>query len=169
MRISLRSLAVSSLVICLVAFAAAQQKKTGVLDPSEVKQLVPATYFFDDQVAPVQMRNAVAIRTQDSRIVAAGLVDNSGYSSDVQQKYQGFLVTSKKITIEGRTLAPGEYGFGFTKDGKFRVLDTGAGDVFSVAFHTDEDLKRPVPLKATGTGPEFRLYNGKKYVTLKVD
>jgi hypothetical protein len=101
-------------------------------------------------------------------VIAAGLVDSSGYSSAVAQKYQGFLITSKKLSIEEQTLAPGQYGFGFTSDGKFRVMDVAANDVFMVSSHMDDKLQRPVPLKAVASGSDFRLYAGKKYVTLKI-
>ncbi len=148
--------------------AAQQAKKTGVLDAQGLDKVVPSSFFFDDQIAPVQMRNAVAIRTQDGKIIAAGLVDSSGYAADVAQRYQGFLITSKKISIDDKTLAPGQYGFGFTKDGNFRVMDAGANDVLVVKFTEDSQLKRAVPLKAVASGSDFRLYAGKKYVTLKV-
>jgi len=154
--------------LCLAAGSLAQEKRIGVLEAADLPKVVPTDYFFDDQVAPVQMRNAVAIRTQDGKIIEAGLVDNSGYSSAVQQKYLGFLITSKKLSIEGKTLSPGQYGFGFTTDGKFRVMDAGANDVFLVNAQTDSALQRPVPLKAVASGSDFRLYAGKKYVTLKV-
>ena len=159
---------VATLTVALMS-AAQQTKKIGVLDAEELQKVVPTSYFFDDQVAPVQMRNAVAIRTQDGKVVAAGLVDTSGYSTAVAQKYQGFLITSKKISIEGQSLAPGQYGFGFTNDGKFRVMDAGTNDIFLVTSHLDDKLQRAVPLKAVASGTDFRLYAGKKYVTLKIE
>jgi hypothetical protein len=45
----------------------------------------------------------------------ANLVDTSGYSTDVGEKYQGFQITEVKLSIEGSELPPGEYGFGFSK------------------------------------------------------
>jgi hypothetical protein len=50
-------------------------------------------------------------------------VDTSGYSTDVAAKYQGFLITEIKLNIEGSELPPGEYGFGFSKEGQFTVMD----------------------------------------------
>ena len=160
--------ALAIMLLGLTAASTAQQaKKTGVLDAQALEKVVPSSFFFDDQIAPVQMRNAIAIRTQDGKIIAAGLVDSSGYAADVAQKYQGFLITSKKISIEDKSLAPGQYGFGFTKDGNFRVMDAGANDILVVTSTEDSQLKRAVPLKAVASGSDFRLYAGKKYVTLK--
>ena len=96
------------------------------------------------------------------------MVDTSGYASDIAQKYQGFLITEVKLKIEGSELPPGEYGFGFTGD-KLIVTDVGANDVLSVSSKMDDNLKRPVPLKVVEDGGAYRLYAGKKYVTLAIE
>jgi hypothetical protein len=168
LRLGVFAALLASLVLSAVAQQSKDQKKVGVLDSAEIKTLVPTNYFFDGQVAPVQLRNAVAIRLRDGHVVLAGLVDNSGYSSDVQQKYQGFFINESKLTIEGSALPPGQYGFGFTADGKFRLMDVGGNDVFIVSAQHDDNLKRPVPLKATDDNGNYHLYAGKKYVTIKV-
>jgi hypothetical protein len=145
----------------------AQDIKPGVLMAEDIKRLVPATYFFRGQSATVQIRNSAGFSRADGKLVLAGLVDTSGYAADVQAKYQGFLITEVKLSIEGTDLAPGEYGFGFAKDGKFTVLDVGANELFSVSAHIDDKLARPVPLKIVAEGDGYRLYNGRKWVSLK--
>lgn len=154
------------LSLCLVGFAQDKDKKTGVVPSAELKQLVPSSYFFAGQSAPVQFRNSVAIRFADGRVVLAGFVDTSGYSSDIQQKYQGFFITESKLDIEGKEIGPGQYGFGFSQ-GKFRIMDVANNDLLDVPFHQDDQLKRPVPLKAAEAEGAYRLYAGKKYVILK--
>jgi hypothetical protein len=143
-----------------------KEKKAGVVPAAELKQVIPSSYFFAGQSAPVQLRNSVAIRTADGHLVLAGLVDTSGYSSDVQQKYQGFFITEAKLDIEGKEIGPGQYGFGFA-DGKFRIMDVANNDLLETPFHQDDQLKRPVPLKAAEAEGAYRLYAGKKYVRLK--
>ena len=155
-------------VAILVASAAAQSKPAGVVETSDLKTLVPASYFYRGQSATVQMRNSGAVRTKDQKYVIAALVDTSGYASDVAQKYQGLLITEVKLKIEGSELTPGQYGFGFVGD-KFVVTDVGANEVFSISSKADSDLKRPVPLKIVGEGGAYRLYHGKKYVTVQVE
>jgi hypothetical protein len=103
----------------------------------------------------------------DGKLVLTGLLDTSGYAADVQAKYQGFLITEVKLNIEGSELAPGEYGFGFSKEGKFLVMDVGANDLFSVAGQIDDKLPRPVPLKIDEEGGAYRLYAGRKWVSVK--
>jgi hypothetical protein len=151
-----------------VSVFAQQAKPVGVVASAELKKLVPADYFYRGQSATVQLRNSGAIRTKDQKYILAALVDTSGYSTDVADKYQGLLITEVKVKVEGSELAPGQYGFGFVGD-KFSVTDVGANDVFSVSSKVDADLKRPVPLKIVGEGGEYRLYHGKKYVTVQVE
>ncbi len=116
----------------------------------------------------MQVRNSVGLKNGAGKIVLAGLVDASGYSTAIQEKYQGFLITETKLTFEGATLDPGAYGFGF-KDDKFTVMNIASTDLLSVASKNDDQLKRPVPLKLEKDGESYRLYAGKKYVVLKAD
>jgi hypothetical protein len=151
------------------ALLSAQQAKPGVLGADEIKRVVPATYFFRGQSASVQLRNSAGFRVSDDKLVLAGLVDTGGYASDVQEKYQGFFITEVKLQIEGSELAPGEYGFSFSKDGKFLVLDVGANSLFSVSSHADADLRHPTPLKIVQAAGEYRLYEGRNWVSLKAE
>lgn len=153
------------LIVCLSV--SAQQAKPGVLGGDEIKRLVPSSYFFAGQSAPVQARNSVGFRTPNGKLVMAGLVDTSGYASDIAQKYQGFLITETKLNIEGSAIAPGEYGFGFAKDGKFMVMDVAANEVLGVSAKTDDNDAHPVPLKIVADGNAYKLYAGKKWVGLK--
>jgi hypothetical protein len=156
------------LAALLVSAVLAQQAKPGVLSADELKKVVPKDYFFRGQSAPVQLRNAAGIRAEGDKLMLAALVDNSGYAADIKAKYQGMFITEVKLDIEGSSLSPGQYGFGFTSDGKFVVMDVGANDVLSVAAKTDDNLHRPVPLKIAEEGGAYRLYAGKKWVGIKV-
>ncbi len=154
-----------SLLACLVL--SAQELKPGVLKAEDVKRLAPTAYFFRGQTATVQIRNSAGFSVAEGKLILAGLVDTSGYAADVQAKYQGFLISEVKLSVEGNDLAPGEYGFGFSKDGKFTVLDVGANELLSASAHVDDKLARPVPLKIVADGDAYRLYNGRKWVSLK--
>lgn len=147
--------------------ATAQQSKPGVLSADEVKHVVPSGYFFAGQSATVQVRNSVGFRSQGGKLTLAGLVDTSGYAADLKQKYQGFLITEVKLNIEGSELQPGEYGFGFTKDGKFIGMDVAATEVLSVDSKMDDKVPHPVPLNIVEDGGAYKLYAGKKWVSVK--
>src|SRR6202051_4933450 len=124
-----RSAILGVLPFLLLASAVAQQVSRHVLSGDELKKAVPAEYFFRGQKAPVQVRNAVGFQLADGKMMLAALVDASGYSTAIQQKYQGLLITEAKLNIGGSELAPGQYGFGFTADNKFVVMDVGNNDV----------------------------------------
>ncbi len=160
-----RKLICLSIIVLLAASLAAAQ----VLTREDLKKAVPTSFFYAGQNAPVQMRNSVGIKNSAGKLTLAGLVDTSGYSTSVAEKYQGFLITEAKISIEGSPLDVGAYGFGFSKDGKFNVMNIAGADVLSVDIKTDDKLVHPVPMKLEKEGSEYRLYAGKKFVVLKVD
>jgi hypothetical protein len=158
-------------VLGMIAFGSglAQQASKHVLSSDELKKAVPTEFFFRGQKAPVQLRNAVGFQLADGKMTLAALVDASGYSTAIQQKYQGMLITETKLDMGGSTLAPGQYGFGFTAEGKFVVMDVSNNDVLSAAFQTDQAMQHAVPLKLTEDGAGYKLYAGKKWVAIKVE
>lgn len=159
-----------ALVILILAGAAwAQQVSKHVLSADEVKKATPTEYFYRGQKAPVQLRNAVGFQQADGKMTLAALVDASGYSTAIQQKYQGLLITESKLDVAGSTLGPGQYGFGFTADGKFIVMDVANSDVLSVSYQTDQALQRAVPLKLVADGDGYKLYAGKKWISIKAE
>jgi len=155
------------ILLFTASFAAAQSKH--VLTADELKKATPAEYFFRGQKAPVQLRNTVGFQLADGKMMLAALVDASGYSTAIQQKYQGMLVTESKLNVGGSSLAPGQYGFGFTADGKFTVMDVGNNDVLSAPYQTDAALQHAVPLKLVEDGAGYKLYAGKKWIALKAE
>ena len=106
------------------------------------------------------------VKNSGGKLVLAGLVDTSGYSTAIAEKYQGFLITEAKISVGGSSLEVGAYGFGFSKDGKFNVMNIAGGDVLSVDTKSDDKIVHPVPMKLEKDSSEYRLYAGKKYVVL---
>lgn len=163
---NLRVAAVGTVVVLLLTAGLAQKAAQHLLSADELKSTVPADFFFRGQKAPAQLRNSAGFQMADGKITLAALVDVSGYSTALQQKYQGMLITESKLNIGGSVLAPGEYGFGFAAD-KFVVMNVAGEDALSTFSQTDAELKRPVPLKLVEDGSGYRLYAGKKWVALK--
>ena len=162
-------LAILSVTLLALGSAAAQQASKHVLSSDELKKAVPAEYFFRGQKAPVQLRNAVGFQLADGKMTLAALVDASGYSTAIQQKYQGMLITETKLNVGGLTLAAGQYGFGFTAEGKFVAMDVANNDVLSAAYQTDSALQHAVPLKLVEDGDGYKLYAGKKWIAIKAE
>jgi hypothetical protein len=146
--------------------ALAQNAAQHLLSANELKNVVPAEFFFRGKKAPTQLRNATGFQTADGKATFAALVDASGYSTAIQEKYQGMLITESKLNIGGSDLAPGAYGFGFAAD-KFVVMNVANEDALSVPYQTDASLKRAVPLKLTEEAGAYKLYAGKKWVAVK--
>ncbi len=140
-----------------------------ILLPDATAKLMPPSVFFSGQQAPVQLRNTYGLQFGDKMMVLAGLVDSSGYSSGMQVKYQGYLLTEVPLTIEGLTLPPGAYGFGFVAPHSFLVMDIGGHDVLRASFHTDPKLTRPRPLMIAPSGQPrgYRLVANRHYVTIQ--
>lgn len=141
-------------------------EKDAVLKAADIKpKLFPESVFFRGQTAPTQMRNTAGIHFLDDFYVLAGLVDNSGYSTGIRQKYQAYFITEVALNFGSQTLKPGAYGAGFIDGAKFIVMDLAANDLFTADSHKDADMKRPVPLQITsGGGNAYRLYAGRDYV-----
>jgi hypothetical protein len=141
----------------------------GVLHSNDLSKILPGAVFFRGQSATTQLRNSGGIRFADGYLTLAALVDNSGYSTGIQEKYQAYFITEVPLDIEGQRLAPGAYGVGIVHAGTdlhFVVQDLGAHDLFQVAGANDAALHRPVPLQVVevvGT-MKYRLYFGRNYV-----
>lgn len=156
-------------VICaaLCATPAAAQRGTAViLEGPQLTRVVPPGFYFEGQSAPTQMRNSAAARFGEKHHVIAGMVDTSGYSSEVRAKYVGFFITDAAIRVGDAELGAGAYGFGFTDNGKFNLFDVGGNPLLSVAATNDRTLRRPRPLMMTKAADGVRLYNGRSYVTI---
>lgn len=138
-----------------------------VLKATDAQKLLPPAVYYKAQSAPTQLRNSGGIKFADGYYLLSTLVDTSGYSSDVQAKYQAYFITEVPIKIGGQSLPAGIYGVGFIAGDKLVVTDVGAHDLLTVSSATDQEMKRPLPLQVT-TDPAggFRLYEGRKYVTV---
>jgi hypothetical protein len=137
-----------------------------VLKASDMKpKLFPESVFFRGQTAPTQMRNTGGIHFSDDFYMLAGLVDNSGYSTGIREKYQAYLITEVTLQFGAQTLKPGAYGIGFIEGGKFVVLDLAANEMLQATSEKDSEIKRPVPLQVTSSEVgKFRLYAGREFV-----
>ncbi|MBV8855483.1 MAG: hypothetical protein JOZ02_00850 [Acidobacteria bacterium] len=166
-RLNLRSgSAAAALLLLLLPAAARAQGWPRILEGADLERVVPQGFYFEGQSAATQMRNAAAAQLGPKRFVMAGLVDTAGYSTDVQAKYQGFIVTDSPVTVGGARLPTGAYGFGFTPNGRLNVFDVGGRRVLSVRAQSDERLQRPRPLMMADARGSVRLYAGRSFVVI---
>lgn len=166
-RLKLRSgSAAAALLLLLLPAAARAQGWPRILEGADLERVVPQGFYFEGQSAATQMRNAAAAQLGPKRFVMAGLVDTAGYASDVQAKYQGFIITDSPVRVGGSLLPTGAYGFGFTPDGWLNVSDVGGRRVLSVRARNDERLQRPRPLMMADARNGVRLYAGRSFVVI---
>jgi hypothetical protein len=155
----------AALAFLLGASAVAQNGPT-VLSDKDAAIVIPTSFYFAGQSAPTQMRNAAAAKLAKDRFVIAGLVDTSGYSTEISGKYEGFFITDSPIKIGDKELGTGAYGFGFSQGGKLNIFDISAKQILSVNTRSDSDMKRPRPLQLASTAGVLRLYKGKNYAVV---
>jgi hypothetical protein len=150
--------------------AAAKPAQDTVLKASEVTPaLFPDKVFFRGKTAATQLRNSGGVHFSDGMFFLAALVDNSGYSTAIREKYQAYILTEVPLEIGGSKVPAGAYGIGWLKDGKFVVMDLGAHDIFTVDSKHDDGLKHPVPLQvvAGASAGTYLLYGGRDSVEVK--
>lgn len=142
----------------------------GILPAGETEKLLPSSVLFKSQLAPVQGRNSGAIRLPSGALIVTSLVDSSGYSSGVRERFQFFLYTEVPLQLApGKVLPVGFYGGGFLADNTMIVLDVASHDLVKVPTLTDPSLRRPRPLQILhdATANEDRLYLGRSYLVLR--
>jgi hypothetical protein len=157
-----------TLVVCLatlcgITSVAAAGSESALKASDITNKIFPDQVFFRGQVASVQMRNTGGVRYADGMFVLAGMIDSSGYSSDIREKYQAYLISEVTLVVGGKKLLPGAYGIGFVQ-GKFLVMDLGAHDVAQADASRGAEIKRPMPLQVLNTAGKYRLYAGRDYV-----
>src|SRR5271165_5533575 len=169
-RVTLLVLLVALSTSALPAFAQpSPAQPEAILHPPDATKILPGSVFFRGQSATIQGRNSGGVHFADGFFVLVSMVDNSGYSTGIQEKYQAYFITEVPLDINGHRLVPGAYGVGIVKNAsgpQFVVLDIGAHDLFMVDAVSDAKFRRPTPLQVTeGETPgKYRVYFGRNYV-----
>jgi hypothetical protein len=163
----LKFVAAGTVAVAMAAapLVAKAQGADTILKPAEMQKLLPASVWYKGQSATTQLRNAGGVKFEDGYFVLATLVDTSGYSTDVQAKYQAYFVSEIPLKFAAQTLPAGVYGVGFIAGDKFVITDVGAHELLTASTGTDSGLKRPMPLQVMADpAGGFRLYSGRRFV-----
>ncbi len=121
---SLHAFVAAALVAMPLCAPAQTAGKATILHAAEATKLLPDAVYFAGKSATTQLRNSAGVHYADGHYVLAVLVDTSGYSSSVQEKYQGYLLTEVPLEFGDHRLPAGAYGIGFVGD-HFGVMDIG--------------------------------------------
>jgi hypothetical protein len=93
----------------------------------------------------------------------------------VQQKYEGMVISEGKVSLCGKPLEVGSFGFGLAKpaptsaaDAKFFLYNQGGAKVAECAAKKDSQIKQPKPLQVVmEKGGPARLYLGRYWLEIK--
>jgi hypothetical protein len=158
-------LAVLLLPLTGITSAQVANQTTGLLNQSQLQGLFPATVYFSGQTATVQIRNAGGVRWGEGKQTLFAMVDASGYSSGMRERYQFYILTDVPVEIAGKHLPAGAYGAGFLTDKGLEVMDIGGTELFQAPVQHDAGMQRPRPLQVITTANRgYRLYLGRDYV-----
>jgi hypothetical protein len=114
---------------------------------------MPKDFYLEGNRIPTEPRNAALLKSSSAPRVLFALLDTTGYSSQIKQKYIGMAITEGRISICGNTVDVGSYGFGLDKpaanskdDAKFHLYNQAGTEVASCSAPYDANLKTPRPL-----------------------
>ncbi|MGA7523007.1 MAG: hypothetical protein WBW84_11025 [Acidobacteriaceae bacterium] len=162
---ALRLFLAAALVAMPLCGTAQTSAKTTLLHAADAAKVLPDAVYFNGKSASTQLRNSAGVRYADGAYVLAVLVDTSGYSSTIQGKYQGYLLSEVPLDFGDHRLPAGAYGIGFVGD-HFGVLDIGNHELLRAAASHDAAMTRPMPLQVLegSSSGTYRLCFGRSCV-----
>jgi len=136
---------------------------------------LPKDFYLEGNAIPTQKRNAALVKTPAGARVLWALIDTTGYSSQIQQKYEGMIISEGPLTVCGIKVGVGSYGFGYTKpaatsdeDAKLFLYNQAGETVAECMAKKDSKIAQPKPLQVVvAKGEPTRLYFGRYWVELK--
>jgi hypothetical protein len=166
----------SLMLIFTAAIPASAQGVFKVEKGEAFNKIIPRDFVLEENSIPTEKRNSTLVLTPSGTRLVAGLLDTSGYSSQVQEKYLGMLIAEGNVEVCGHQIAIGSYGFGLSKakggagshPSRFLLYNQAGKRVVECAARWDEKLKSPIPLQVVASrGGTARLYLGRTWVELK--
>lgn len=131
---------------------------------------IPNDFYLEGNRIPVQKRNSVLVKTPAGARVVIGLIDTTGYSSHIVQKYEGMMISEGHFTLCGQKVGIGSFGFGNTKPMatsneamKLMIYDQAGNKLAECAGKKDANLAQPSPLQVSNG----KLYLGRYAFDLK--
>jgi hypothetical protein len=167
---------VASLLLgVLMASPASAQGVFKVEKGEAFNKVVPKDFVLEENAIPTEKRNSVLALTPSGGRLITGLLDTSGYSSQVQEKYMGMLIAEGSLTVCGHEVGTGSYGFGLARSAagaqghasKFMLYNQAGKKVAECTANWDAKIKSPRPLQIIVGGATARLYLGRTWVVLK--
>ncbi len=131
-------------------------------------QGLPKDFYLEGNAIPTEKRNARLLKTPTGARVLLALLDTTGYSSQVQEKYLGMVIAEGPVSICGQPVRVGSYGFGLKKPlgesneaAEFFLYNQAGEKVAECSAKKETQLARPKPLEVSTQGAQARLYLGR--------
>jgi hypothetical protein len=132
-------------------------------------------FYLEGNAIPTEERNAALLATPSGQRLLLALIDTTGYSSEIKQKYIGMMISEGSVNVCGQSVGIGSYGFGLERpevpskeEGMFHLYNQAGHEIFSCTAEGDAELKTPKPLQVilAKDGTPW-LYLGRFRVELK--
>jgi hypothetical protein len=115
---------------------------------------MPNDFYLEGNRIPTEKRNAAMVKTPAGARALFALLDTTGYSSQIKQKYIGMLINETLLSVCGTKVYVGSYGFGLDRpaanskdNAKFHLYNQAGAEVASCAAPLDSTIKVATPLK----------------------
>ncbi|MGO9272430.1 MAG: hypothetical protein ACLQOO_19740 [Terriglobia bacterium] len=133
---------------------------------------MPKDFYLEGNAIPTEKRNAALLKTPAGKRVVVALIDTTGYSSQIRQKYIGMVIAEGAFSVCGQQVTVGSYGFGLDKpappsdaDAAFHLYNQAGDKLFDCAAKKDTAVKQAQPLQVTTSGGT-KLVLGKYWLEL---
>lgn len=158
----------SLIFACLLFSGVSAQKQEAdfevITGRENLEKIVPSSFYFAGLSGNTQRRNSAVAKIGENHFIVAGLVDVSGYSTEISGVYEGFFITDLPVRFGDETLCIGAYGIGFAKAGTVNIFDLSGKQILSTKTVKDNVMRRPRPLMMVKEEKGIRLYKGRDYV-----
>lgn len=168
---------VASLLLTIMVGKAANAQGVFKVETGQAfSKIIPKDFVLEANAIPTEKRNSALVITPSGSRLVVGLLATSGYSSQVQEKYTGMLITEGRVNMCGNPVTTGSYGFGIGRSpgipeshaAKFILYNQGGQKVTECSAGWDARIKHPAPLRVVVGGMgSARLYLGRTWVELK--
>lgn len=168
---------VASLLVSITAAKPAVAQGAFKVEKGEAfNKVLPKDFVLEENAIPTEKRNSALVITPSGARLIVGLLDTSGYSSQVQEKYLGMMIAEGSIDVCGHQIAIGSYGFGLAKRPgateahalRFMLYNQAGAKVAECTARWDAKTPSPRPLEVVVNGGRTaRLYVGRTWVELK--
>jgi hypothetical protein len=171
----MKSLRIIAILLSMAAASAIAQNQFQLVTGKAFDSALPKDFYLEGNAIPTAKRNAAMVTSPSGARAVFSLLDTTGYSSNIVEKYIGMIITEGDLSICGQKVTVGSYGFGWAqsprgedKPGTFSLYNQAGAKLAECSTPRDADLKIPRPLQVVvKTDGTATLYHGRNSVALQ--